>query len=333
MLRSLRKLPMSYDPAAIPRPFLFLASAACVVVVVAGLKDAGDIALPVLFSLFIAILVWPLVSWLNRVGCPRGISILFAMLLVAATMVASTAVVTDSVANFTASMPKYQEPLDAEISAVHEWLSGRGLGRMAELESLLDPASIIQAVRTTAGAILGLLSNVIIIVVTTAIVLLEATELGRKIEVAFGREGGWVNAVGERVQRYLAIKTVMSMLMGVLLGAWTAGFGLEFAVLWGLIAFVFNFIPAFGAFIAAVPPVALALVELGPGTAAVIALGYVVVHVAIGSLLEPRIMGRRLGLSPFVVVVSLFFWGYVWGPGGMLIAVPLTVIGKLVLES
>lgn len=324
---------MADDSSQIPRPFLVLASAACVVIVVAGLKDAGDIALPVLFSVFIAVVVWPLVSGMVRIGVPKGFAILFAMLLVTGAMVGSTAIVTDSIADFTARIPQYQAPLEAEIARLNAWLSSQGFSRVAELEALVDPGSLLQAVRTTASAVVGVLSNVVIVVVTTAILLLEATELGTKLEAAFGHGSGWIRAAGERVQRYLALKTVISVATGVILGLWTAACGLEFAVLWGLIAFVFNFVPAVGSIIAAIAPVSLALVELGPGRALAVGIGFAVVNVTIGNLLEPRIMGRRLGLSPFVVVVSLFFWGYVWGPGGMLIAVPLTVIGKLLLET
>ena len=186
-----------------------------------------------------------------------------------------------------------------------------------------------------AGAILSVLSNVLIVVVTTALVLFEATELGTKLQVAFGHSDGssWVATAGDKVQRYLAIKTVFSLITGVLLGCWTAALGLDFAVLWGLIAFVFNFVPALGSIVAAVPPVLLALLTLGPGHALAIAVGYIVVNVSIGNFFEPRLLGRRLGLSPFVVIASLLFWGYIWGPAGMLIGVPMTVILKLVLES
>jgi len=321
--------------AIIPRPFLALASAACFVVVVAGLKVAGDLALPVIFSGFLAMLVWPAVRFMVGIGIPKGLAIAAVMLVVAATMVGGTAIMTDSMARFSSSIPQYQEPVQQAVRRANELLESRGLDRVIKVERLVDPSSLIAAVRTMASAIISVLSNVLIVVLTTSLLLLEATELGTKVKVAFGETGGtsWVERAGDKVQRYLVIKSAFSVLTGLLVAAFTAALGLDLPVLWGLIAFVFNFVPAVGSIFAAVPAVVLALVSLGPGHALVATLGYVVVNVAIGNFIEPRLLGRRLGLSPFVVVACLLFWGYVWGPAGMLIGVPLTVIFKLVLET
>lgn len=325
---------MSQETQA-PRVLVALVAAACVVVVVAGLKDAQDIALPVTFSLFLTILAWPMVRALMRLRMPKGVAIGAVMLFIAGVLAGSTAIVGDSLARFTSSIPLYQAPLEQQLEGLNQWLGERGLGRVAELETLVDPGSMFQAVRTMATAIVGVAGNLLLVVITTAILLLEATEMGIKLRVAFAERGGsdWVKVAADNVQRYLALKTVFSLVTGVLLGIWTAAWGLDFPVLWGLIAFVLNFVPAIGSIVAAVPPVALALVQLGPAEALAVSLGYLAVNVTIGNFLEPRVMGRRLGLSPFVVILSLIFWGYVWGPGGMLVGVPLTVIAKLLLET
>ncbi len=325
---------MSQIPT-VPRAMVALVSVAAFVIVVTGMKDAQDIALPVVFSLFLAILAWPVVRLLVRVHVPKALSILVVMLLIAGALVGSTAIVGDSLASFGSSIPKYQAPLEAQIDRINQLLEARGLSRLAEVESFFDPASILQAVRSIGAAILSIASNLLIVLVTTAILLLEATEIGTKLRVAFRDRGGagWIEVAADNVQRYLALKTIFSLATGLLLGIWTAVWGLDFPVLWGLIAFVLNFVPAIGSIVAAVAPVTLALVLYSPGHAVAVAAGYLAVNVAIGNFVEPRIMGRRLGLSPFVVILSLFFWGYVWGPGGMLVGVPLTVIAKLMLET
>jgi Predicted permease len=134
------------------------------------------------------------------------------------------------------------------------------------------------------------------------------------------------------VQRYLGIKTGASLATGLLVGAFNLAIGLDFYILWGVLAFVLNYVPSIGSIVAAVPPVALALVQLGPGWAVAVLIVYIGVNLTIGNFIEPRILGRRLGLSPLVVILSLFFWGWVWGPAGMLLSVPMTVVVKLLLE-
>ncbi len=320
---------------AIPRPILVLVSVASFVVVVAGLKAAGDILLPLMFAVFLSVLVWPLVAGLVKLRIPKGLAILVALLLVAGVMLGGTAIVTDAVADFTASLPTYQAPLEAEVARLNAWLVSMEVPPIVELETFVQPSAILGTVRAVALAIASILSNVLMVVIAMAFILLEASELGTKVEAAFGeREGqSWIADAADRVQRYLGLKTVFSLATGLTLGLFTGWIGLSFPVLWGLIAFVLNFVPAIGSIVAAVPAVTLALVELGPGGAVVVAIAYLVVNFSIGNMIEPRVMGRRLGLSPFVVILSLLFWGYVWGPGGTLLGVPLTVIVKLVLES
>jgi predicted PurR-regulated permease PerM len=144
---------------------------------------------------------------------------------------------------------------------------------------------------------------------------------------------GQFERMTQQVQKYLVIKTAISATVGTLVGLWVAAFGLDFPLLWGLLAFLFNFIPNLGSIFAAIPAVLLAIVQFGPGRAAVIAVGYVVINIVLGNFMEPTLMGRRLGLSTLVVFVSLVFWGWVWGPVGMLFSVPLTMVIKIALEN
>jgi len=118
---------------------------------------------------------------------------------------------------------------------------------------------------------------------------------------------------------------VISVVTGALLGVWTGLLGLDFAILWGILAFALNFIPTVGSIIAAVPPMILALVLFGPGHMFAVGAGFLVVNITLGNMLEPRIMGDQFGLSALVVFLSLVFWGWLWGPAGMLLSVPLTV--------
>jgi predicted PurR-regulated permease PerM len=143
----------------------------------------------------------------------------------------------------------------------------------------------------------------------------------------------WLAEFSSSIHGYLAIKSAISAVTGVLIYIWLTILGVDYAVLWGLIAFLLNFVPTAGSFIAAVPAVLLALVQLGLASAGLTLLGFVVVNFVMGSAIEPRWMGKGLNLSPLVVFVSLVFWGWVLGPVGMLLSIPLTIMVKIALAA
>jgi predicted PurR-regulated permease PerM len=166
--------------------------------------------------------------------------------------------------------------------------------------------------------------------------LLESVELGDKQRLLVGADPDSFrrySKITREVQSYLLYKTLVSLATGLSVGIWVGLLGLDFPALWGFVAFALNYIPNIGSILAAVPAVGLALLQLGPGRALVVALGYVAINFWWGNLVEPALLGRRLQLSPLVVLVSLIFWGWVWGPIGMLLSVPLTMMLKIVLEN
>jgi AI-2 transport protein TqsA len=135
------------------------------------------------------------------------------------------------------------------------------------------------------------------------------------------------------IQRYLGIKTVISLITGFLAGLLCWAAGLDFFILWGIVAFALNFIPVIGSLIAGVPPMILALLVAGIPNALLVAGGYLLINNFLGNFIEPILVGRRFGISTLVVVISVLFWGWVWGPLGMLLAVPLTMVIKVILDG
>ncbi|MCH2112670.1 MAG: AI-2E family transporter, partial [Planctomycetes bacterium] len=179
-----------------------------------------------------------------------------------------------------------------------------------------------------------LFSNFILVALTMVFLLLEASDFGPKLRVAFGEAAAsGLEQGASRGQKYLGLKTLVSMATGLLIWAWTALLGLDFPLLWGLTAFLLNFVPSIGSVIAAVPATLLALLQLGFWGACGVLAGFLAVNLLLGNVIEPRLMGRKLGLSPLVVFLSLLFWGWLWGPSGMLLSVPLTVVAKILMES
>ncbi len=313
-----------------------LIGAAAFVVVVAGLRAATDILLPVLFSTFLAMLAIPPLTFLRRLGVPRWASIALVVLVIAAFLAGVTGILAETVRAFTARIGQYETDFAALTRRTVDYASMWGVDLTSMDLTEANAGVMMQLVGQSLNALVGVLGRGVIVIITLTFMLFEASEWSRKVEVAFGtheRPFGPFTDTTIQIQRYLVIKTIASVITGLLAAAGAAAFGVDFPILWGLIAFLLNYIPTIGSFIAAVPPVALALVQAGPGWAIGLAIWFLVINTMIGSLLEPRFQGRSLGLSPMVVFLSLLFWGWLWGPVGALFSVPMTVIAKLVLES
>jgi len=181
----------------------------------------------------------------------------------------------------------------------------------------------------------GVLSNLFVALLTIVFILFEAAGFPAKLRAAFGdRQGSErFEKIRYEVQHYLGIKSLVSLTTGAAIAAALAILGVDYPLLWGMLAFLLNYIPTFGSILAGIPPVLLAIVQLGPGHAIAVALVFVTTNVVLGNFVEPHFLGRRLGLSTLVVFLSLVFWGWVWGPVGMLLSVPLTMILKIMLEN
>jgi predicted PurR-regulated permease PerM len=205
-----------------------------------------------------------------------------------------------------------------------------------ELKDTFNPAVAMKLVAKMLTDLGKLLADTFLIVLTVVFILLEASTLPAK--AAAVSENMRVPLSGfrrfaESVNRYLAIKTLMSLATGLSVTVWLAVQGVDFPLLWGLLAFLLNYVPNIGSFIAAIPAALLAFIQNGLSGLLLTVLGYTVINVVFGNLVEPRLMGRRLGLSPLVVFLSLVFWGWMFGAVGMLVSVPLTMVLKIALES
>ena len=318
--------------------------AACVVVLVAGLRAASSIMIPFLVAVFIAAISLPVLTWLQR-RLPMIVAVL-GTILMDLLVLALVGYLVGSTANQVAGeMGEIQSTLTEWIEDGGEWLEERGVPVASGLAgddslplalfSRFEPGFLVDFVNRTLRTTTAALSSFLVISLIVIFTLFEAASFGPKVRAAFGSAGAearFARAMHE-IQHYMGIKTVISLATGLLIGVWVGVLGVEFAVFWGLVAFVLNFIPNLGSIIAAVPTTLLAMVQIGVGRALLVALGYLVVNMVIGNFIEPPLLGRRLGLSTLVVVLSLVFWGWVWGPVGMLLSVPLTMVVKILLEN
>ena len=180
------------------------------------------------------------------------------------------------------------------------------------------------------------LSNAFLVLLTLIFILLEAAGFPKKpLALSKGDASGLerVNKISESIRRYVSIKTWLSLVTGFLIGLWLKYFGVDYPLLWGLLAFLFNFVPNIGSIIAAVPAVTLATIHPCPTETLYAAFGYLVVNGIVRNVIEPRVMGQGMGRSTLVVIVSLVFWGWVLGPIGMVLSVPLSMIVKIYLDA
>lgn len=315
-------------PASTSRPLLALAA---LVIVIAGLKAAGKVFVPVLLAFFLAVPAFPLMAWLKRKKVPGGLAVLLTLLGLALLVFGFGAFLATSIDKISELAPTYRARLEELAQPLLDRAAAEGL----EVDKLVNFEKLFGLFSGLLGGLASLLSEGVLVLLITVFVLVESLEFPRKLEAAIASEAvrGRFSRVQTEIQHYLVLKTVVSAAMGLFVGIWVWVQGLDLPLFWGVTAGLFNYIPNLGAVISAVPAVLLALVQLGPGAALVTALAYIVSHMVIGNFVEPQLMGKQLGLSPLTVLLSLLFWGWVWGIVGALLAVPLTMVIKILLEN
>lgn len=315
----------------------FLLYTAAFIVVVAGMKAAASLLVPFLLSVFIALICVPPVAWLKSRGLPGGaaIALMVLAIIVAAALVGT--LVGTSVQDFRGDLPLYETRLMDMLSGVEQWLAAHGLRfDLGDWRDSINPGAVMQLAGNTLASLGGLTTDGFMILLTVVFILAEQVGFRDKLAQARHTPRDALPVIGrftDSVNHYVGLKTLTSLLTGVLVGLalWLLGIG--YPMMWALLTFLLNFVPTIGSILAAAPPVLLALVQVGPTTAALAVGIQIVINVVIGNVLEPRWMGRGLNLSPLVVFLSLVFWGWVLGPIGMLLSVPLTVLVRIALES
>ncbi|MEA3412993.1 MAG: AI-2E family transporter [Pseudomonadota bacterium] len=327
------------DPSRTQSPDQRVITIAAVFIIIAGLKASSPLLVPFLLSIFIAIISAPPMFWLERKGVPTLVALLIVILAIAVILLTVAALVGSSLDSFSADIPQYQQRLGVILSSAIDWLNDRGVTIAPEREVLLkyvDPGKAMNLAASLLNGLGSTLTNSFLIFITVIFILLEAEGLPAKMAVILKDPGDALprfREIAHTINNYLMIKSLTSLVTGILIALSLHILGVDYPVLWGALAFMLNFIPNIGSIIAAVPTVLLALVQLGPATALWTAVAYLVVNSLIGNIVEPKFMGKGLGLSTLVVFVSLVFWGWVMGPVGMFLSVPLTITIKIALDA
>ncbi len=314
-----------------------LISLAAFVIVIAGMRAAEPLLTPFLLSALIAMICTPPLFWLQQKNIPTGLAVLIVVTGVMITGLLLGTFVGSSLNDFAQAAPTYQARLNESTANLFVWLNSFGIDTSSQiLFEYFDPAKAMKMIAASLKQLGGVLTNTFLILLTVVFILLEASGFPNKLRTAIGDPESTLPRcaeISDNVKSYLSIKTIFSLITGLLVTIWLFILGVDFPLLWGLVAFLLNYVPNIGSIIASVPAVLLAFVQFGLSRALLAAAGYVVINIVLGSIIEPRFMGRGLGLSTLVVFVSLVFWGWVLGPIGMLLSVLLTMIVKIALES
>ena len=325
----------SYSGPSNIQQVIFNLAAFCVVV--AGMKLASEILIPFLLAIFISVIANPLVTKLRARGLPIMGAILVVIFGIVALGTGVASLLGTSFSDFRQNLPQYKEMVNASATNFFEFFEQFGLqiSSTAIIERF-DPGAAMSFTTSILSGFGGVLSSGLLILLMVVFMLLEATIFRYKIRHIFGNQNSGANQVdsfSDTVNRYMLIKTGTSLATGIIATVWLMILGVDYPLLWGFLTFLFNYVPTVGSIIAAVPPALLALIQFGFVSSLLSVAGYLFINISIGSILEPRILGHGLGLSTLVVFLSLLFWGWVFGPVGMVLSVPLTMTIKIALSN
>lgn len=314
-----------------------LIGTAAIVVIIAGINLAQSVVVLLLISVFLALLGTPAVLWLKEKRLPSIIAVLIVMTVMVIILILIGAQIVTSISNFSDELPLLQSSIKEQLLELSVFLKSKGFsGTQKLLMNYINPEALI---KLTAGLVSGLssvISNLLLILLTVTFILLEVSSFPKKLRTILGNPEQIFPRFTKYVvdmKRYMIIKTLINLAAGILIAIWMYMLGVQFPILWGFLAFLLHYIPNIGGVISAIPAALLALVQLGMGSALLVVAGNILVGFIIGNVIEPRLMGNKLGLSTLVVFLSLIFWGSMLGLVGAILCIPLTITLKFAFES
>jgi len=313
--------------------FIVMAS---VIIVLAGVKFASVIIVPFLLSLFIAIILSPAYNFLRSKHIPDILSIIIVMIVFLFFLALIAKLIGSSLHQFSANSDLYADKLSLYYEDFANFTKNFGFEiPSSEISSVVNSKQIMHFSTAIIEGIGSIFTNGFIVVLTVVFMLLESQYFSIKIE-AIDKEKSTmkhINKIFSQIKSYMVIKALISAVTGFIIYFCLSFIGTDYAFLWGVLAFLLNFIPNIGSIIAAIPAVLITLVQLGGLSALLVSILYLFANIVIGSIVEPKVMGRGLGLSTLVVFISLIFWGWLLGLVGMLLSIPLTIMAKIVFAA
>lgn len=310
------------------------------IALVSVLYVARSIILPFLVALFLAYLLDPIIRSLRYLRFPLWLAVCLALLTTFALLALMSTLFYASALSFVKGYPQYESKLRSLIVTITAQMDmGPQDWQLEDLRRYLASTTVATTVLTSMGSFVAILGRLLLVFIFVVFILLGQQRLPRRIRQAFGdEEAERILQVLERITRqaqaYLGAKALISLVTGILVNLLLMAMDVDFAVLWGTLAFVLNFIPYIGSPVAAIPPILIAILKFDTLMPAIwIAIAIATINIILGGFAEPRLVGQRLNLSPLLVILSLLFWGWLWGIAGMVLAVPILATIKIVCEN
>lgn len=324
---------------SLTRLFVLIAS---LVIILAGVKSAAEIVVPFLLALFLATICSPLIRMMTARKVPLWLAISLLFLCIVILFFFLAGLINSTIREFSASIPQYRvilaERIGLLLKLAKEWhipISFSG----ETIQEQLDPSVMMNFFSRLLLSFSGVVTNIFVLLMVVVFMLFEAPTAKHKLAVALSRNQSvelkeqQVDRILQGIMSYLGVKTIISLLTGIAVWLLLVAFDVQYAVLWATLSFLLNYIPNIGSIIAAAPVIVQAFLLNGLSVGMGVSMGIMAINMVIGNILEPRMMGRSLGLSTLVVFLSLLFWGWLLGTVGMLLSVPLTMALKIALES
>ena len=310
---------------------------AAIIIIIAGVMYAESLIAQLLMAFFISIICAQPIAWLQKKKVPQGLAITIVFISIIGVFVGFGELIGTSLSSFSEDAPKYEQNLREMGAAIFQFADNNGVKISTdEMTKLFDPSKVMSITAGFLGQLGGFMGNAFTIFFLVLFLLMEVDSFSIKTRAIVKGSAGslaYFNTIGDSIRHYLSIKTMTSLLTGTLIWISLAIVGVDYAIIWALIAFLLNYIPNIGSIIAAIPAVLFALVQLGFGGVIWTTGVFVAVNMVIGNVVEPKMMGKGMGLSTFIVFVSLIFWGFILGTVGMFLSVPLTMTIKIMLEQ
>lgn len=300
-----------------------------VIIALTALKEARQIVNMILLAMLLTSISLAPIAWMKKKGVNSTIAILIIIISLLALVGLMGLVIGSSANNFVERMPFYQQKFNEIWSGLSEWLINQGLNPVDEI----NPGKILPIAGSFFASFGNAVGDSMIVFIFFIFMIFEAETFGKKMKYISSDSSDRTQITIKKLMKYFGIKTLTSLATGISITIALFIIGVDFPVLWGFLAFVLNFIPSIGSFIAAIPALILSFVLIGPFGVLITGITYLVINTVIGSIIEPQLMGKNLGISPLIVFVSMIFFGYILGPIGMLIATPLTIVIKIIFDS
>ncbi|MDH3391847.1 MAG: AI-2E family transporter [Desulfobulbaceae bacterium] len=309
------------------------------------LQTLSFLFIPLCFAILACYAMGIPIDYLKRLRVPGFLRIFIIIVIVMAAIFMLGKLVTVNVGAFQEQLPAYVTKFweyAGQILAYFDISTDQGKEMLDSFFSNFKQkrlASLGGLVQSLSGSFFSFLGNLMWVLLFMVFILAEREAFTRRLVRILGDDRAapvieTMARINQSVQQYLGLKTLISLLTGAMVTVVLWLFGVDFALLWGTLVFIMNFIPTIGSIVATVPPIAITLFQYGSiSKTLLVAILLIGIQVVVGNIIEPKVMGRGLNLSPLVVLLSLMFWGWIWGIPGMLLSVPLTAVIRIAMEQ